>query len=155
MSERYKALIEALCVQMNIGNAAGVYESGILDVEGQNIFLELSEADGTEEVLVYSDLGAIPQEKAGEIHRNLLEANLLWAGTGGGTLGLHPDTGSAVLAYRLPVEGVTGEALAAVISQFARVSQFWRDFIASGGEGGGGGEGGAPDLPQAPNMVRV
>ncbi|HLO75809.1 MAG TPA: CesT family type III secretion system chaperone [Magnetospirillum sp.] len=126
-------LLEDLCRQMNIDDAATVIASRILVVDELSICIEGRDEIYSEDVLVYTDLGEVAGGNAAEIIRNLLEANLIWAGTGGATIGLHPDTSHAILAYRTPMEGLNGEMLAAAISQFATVAAYWRNFIAEEG----------------------
>lgn len=133
MSEPMKGLLEDLCAQMKIEDAATVVSSGIVEVNGVTIYVEGRDEVYSDEVLVYTDLGEIPQESAANIHRNLLEANLMWAGTGGATIGLHPDTGHAILAYQTPMAGLNGEGLAVALTQFSNVATYWQTFISSAG----------------------
>lgn len=67
------------------------------------------------DLLAWSNLGALPQEGAEPVLRSLMQANLFWTGTDGGTLGLVEDTDSIVLAMRRPIEEVGVEDLRALI----------------------------------------
>jgi hypothetical protein len=67
------------------------------------------------DLLAWSNLGALPQDGAEPVLRNLMQANLFWSATGGGTLGLVAETDSIVLAMRRPVEALGVEGLQALI----------------------------------------
>lgn len=152
MREAMDRLLGDLCTQMNIDDAATVIASRTIVVDEFSICIEGRDEIYSEDVLVYTDLGEVPGGNAAEILRNLLEANLMWAGTGGATIGLHPDTSHAILAYRTPLEGLNGEMFAAAVSQFATVAAYWRKFIAEEGRVEGA------ELPSAPgiaDMMRV
>lgn len=153
MTDTINALLEDLCAALNVQDAQAVVRSGMIDIDGVTVYVEGRSGVYADEVVVYADLGAVPPAKAADIHRNLLEANLFWAGTGSATIGLHPETGHAVLAYQTPMADLNGAALAAAATQFAKIAAYWRRFIANGGEvsdtqppeSGGG----------APGMMRV
>ncbi len=67
------------------------------------------------DLLAWSNLGALPQQGAEPVLRSLMEANLFWNGTEGGSLGLVRETDSIVLAMRRPVENLGVEGLRALI----------------------------------------
>lgn len=62
--------------------------------------------------------------------RTMLQANYFWVGTGGCTLGVHPDSGAVTLCGRIAIDGLTGPGLAALLDTFVEVAVFWRDLIA-------------------------
>lgn len=132
MSDAYTALIEDTCRQLGIDDPKPLVESGVFVVDGVDVYMDYRDAGFEASVVIYSELGAVPEDAPAEILRNLLEANLLWAGTGGATIGLHPDTRAAVIAYSMPFEGLTGTGVAAALAQFTRVAAFWREAIADG-----------------------
>lgn len=152
MSDIMKDLLQGLCAELNIGNPESVLQSGTLDIDDVTVYVEGRDEIYAEELVIYADLGAVPQDKAAEVHRNLLEANLFWAGTGSATIGLHPDTGHAILAYQTPFAGLTPAGLASAVTQFAKIAAYWQRFIASGGETGGAQP---PQDDAMPGMMRV
>jgi len=130
VAESYTALLEDVCRVLGIEPADPVIQSGTLTVDDVDVYLDYRDEAFETSVVIYTDLGAVPPEAPATLLRNLLEANLLWAGTGGATIGLHPETGQAVLSYAMPFDGLTGEGLGAALAQFAKVAKFWREFIA-------------------------
>lgn len=144
MSDAYTALIEDTCRQLGIDDPKPLAESGVFVIDGVDVYMDYRDAAFEASVVIYAELGTVGEDASPEMLRNLLEANLLWAGTGGATIGLHPDTRAAVLAYSMPFEGLTGTGVAAAMAQFAQVAAFWREAIAAGGGGGQGGSGSNP-----------
>ncbi|MFY8104713.1 MAG: CesT family type III secretion system chaperone [Ramlibacter sp.] len=108
---------EALCATEEI-EIAGL--SLALAFDGDETFGDLVYACG---------LGAVQAERAGAVHRWLLEANHLWAGTAGATLSLQPETGTVLIAGRLDLDGLTAPALGAVLEDFVDVALYWRRVI--------------------------
>lgn len=151
MNEAYTALLEDTCRHLGVAEPAPVIDSGMLNIDGVDVYFDLRDVPLAPNVVIYAQLGAVPPEAPAEVLRNLLEANLLWAGTGGATIGLHPDTHMAVLAYSMPFEGLTGESLAVALPQFATIAAFWRRFLDGAENGQTGGT--APDLSE--NMLRI
>lgn len=81
------------------------------------------------DMLIFSVLGAPPAGKEGAIHQLMLEANNLWCGTGGATLGLRHETGAAILALRLPLERLHASLLADTLKTFIDTAGFWAAVI--------------------------
>lgn len=134
MADTMNTLLEELCNELKVEDAEAVVRSGMIDINGVTVYVEGRDGVYADDAVIYADLGAVPAEKAGDIHRNLLEANLFWAGTGSATIGLHPETGHAILAYQTPMADLTGASLAVAATQFAKIAAYWQRFIANGGE---------------------
>jgi hypothetical protein len=80
---------------------------------GTHLNLMADPSTGT--VVLWSPLGDLPAGRRAETLELLMRANLFWKGTQGATVGLMPDSDEAVLAYRLPLEGLGVEALRGAI----------------------------------------
>lgn len=76
------------------------------------------------DLVFYTPLGQVPEERAAQAHRSMLEANHLWAATGGATLGLLAD-GTATLCYRAPISLLNAEALADTLALFVGQAESW------------------------------
>jgi hypothetical protein len=80
--------------------------------------------------LVYTvNLGAPMPSREAAVLRTLMQANHLWAGTGGCTAGLVADTGEITLSGRIDVAGVSAESLALLLDAFVDTAQFWERFV--------------------------
>jgi len=70
-------------------------------------------------------LGTVEPARAAEIYPLLLEANVLWAGTGGATLGVMPEDRSVLLCYQEADALMTGPRFAVLLRGFVDVAEFW------------------------------
>lgn len=59
----------------------------------------------------------------------MLEANGLWAGTGGCTLGLQTGTGAVLLCARLPLELTDAPSLSTALQALTTVAMMWREVV--------------------------
>ena len=102
-----------------------------LEVAIDDVVVTFSEyaRTGEEELLLFADLGQIDEANELETYRALLEANLLWSGTGDATIGVNSDTRHAVIAYRIALEPLDGEMLTIMASQFVALVAVWKAFI--------------------------
>jgi hypothetical protein len=83
------------------------------------INIELNEA--AQRRLLYSVAG----RPDGERFPLLLEANHLGQGTGGGSLGLQPNTGSAVLSRAVPLAQLDVPTFSAAPERFINLTEDW------------------------------
>lgn len=131
MSEKFSALIEALANHVGLPDDSGFAETLTMSVDDVAVGIQYVFDSSEESVVLYCDLGPIPEQKERDIYRNLLEGNYFWTGTGGATLGVNSETGHALVAHAMPLEELDAEGLAAAIDAFADVGQFWTQFIVS------------------------
>ncbi len=114
-----------------LGEAAGVAnlqpnDDGVCAIElydGTTVELSCD----SEALILSADLGPLPDETAADWYPQLLEANFLWVGTRGATLGLYPPTKQVALAYREPMQCVTLERFAELLENFRQTVTYWRD----------------------------
>ena len=81
-------------------------------------------------VLVYADLGAIPEKGAARFERTMLEANYLFRGTSGATLARHPEKGTLFLNWQEGVRALDVESFCALIEKFAGLARTWQELLA-------------------------
>ncbi|HZY20490.1 MAG TPA: CesT family type III secretion system chaperone [Ramlibacter sp.] len=128
MIETYNRVLQSFAEQMGIDpQAFAKTQEVVVDDVAVGLAYEGDEQVG--DLLYFTDLGAPQAHRAPDVHRTLLEANNLWAGTGGATLGLQHETGHVVLCGRIDVAGVTGESLAMLLDAFVDNAQVWRRFV--------------------------
>jgi hypothetical protein len=102
-------------------------EEVLIDGIAVGLQLEGDIADG--DLVFFSLLGTPSPEHLIRIARTLLEANNLWVGTGGCTLGLQQATGVVTLCGRMPLGALTGESLAMLLDGFVGTASFWKGFV--------------------------
>ncbi|MEC4720750.1 CesT family type III secretion system chaperone [Noviherbaspirillum sp. CPCC 100848] len=128
MQSRFEALLREFAAHVGMEDASALVSSGEIVVDKLSISILYEDEISSDNVVCVAQLG-MPAEPGAGIYRTLLEANLMWAGTGGATLGLHPDTGQVCIAYKQPLDTLDGEGLGEVIDQFADIAAYWRDEI--------------------------
>lgn len=82
------------------------------------------------DIAFFATLGRpAPQVARDKLLQLMLEANALWVGTGGCTLGLQTGTGAVLLCARAPLALCDARALAAALDAFTDVALLWRDVV--------------------------
>lgn len=119
--KRYEELIEQLAEVLAV-DANILKESGHLVVGSVHIGLINYHALDYGRITMFLDLGSIPAARQSEVHRRLLENNLMLPRTFG-TYALIPDNGHGALVYHFDIfGGIDGQTLARII--FDLVDQY-------------------------------
>lgn len=92
--------------------------------------LQLQIHPDQERLIVFAEVGFLPEEPAIETTLNLLRANYFWQGTGGGTLSIGEE-GAVVLLREVRVEGITYAAFEKLLGTFLDVAEFWQKQLQS------------------------
>jgi hypothetical protein len=78
------------------------------------------------EALIFSSIvGTVPPKQEEQVYIELLEANLLWSGTGGATLGVDPETASIFMCYQEKMEGMKFLRFQELLKGFSDRALFW------------------------------
>jgi hypothetical protein len=92
------------------------------------IDLEANEETGA---LIFSSIvGTLLPYQTEKFYPELLEANLLWAGTGGATLGVDPATLSVFMCYQEKMEGMEFLRFQELLKGFSDTALFWNQRLA-------------------------
>ena len=84
------------------------------------------------DVLVLSgDLGEAPPERLEALYQAMLEANHLFAGTGGATLSRDPESGHFAICRALPCSALDAESCYAQVEQFVSTVEAWTKLVAN------------------------
>ncbi len=120
----------------------------LIDAFGKVIGVELTPVDGSvmldidempvvvhelvdlDSVVMMGPIGEPPPEGQEQLLKALLDANHLFAGTGGGTLSRDPETGVYYLCRLLPLAITDTEAFSSALEKFVNVVEMWRKLIA-------------------------
>ncbi|WP_169457975.1 type III secretion system chaperone [Ottowia thiooxydans] len=82
------------------------------------------------DVTFFTSLGRPSAEvDRAQLMQLMLEANGLWVGTGGCTLGLQAGTGVVLLCARLSLEVTDAASLSTALQGFATVATLWREVV--------------------------
>jgi len=90
----------------------------------------MNEGGDAGEVVFFARLGQ-PTAAAGleAVYRLMLQANALWSGTGGNTIGLHEPSGEALLCGRVPLALCTAQTLSGLLEAFSDTARVWREIV--------------------------
>jgi hypothetical protein len=139
--QKYDDLIRAFAAEVGLdADAFAKAQEVVIDGVAVGVTYEGNADFG--DLVYFAQLGKPSDAREADVHRTLLYANNLWAGTGGATLGLQQETGKVVMAGRLDIGEVTPAGLAKLLGAFADTALFWQKFIADEMPLTGGGDAG-------------
>ncbi len=119
----------AACLGLDPVQLAQCQELVVDDLE-VGFLHEEGEGDDPGDFVFFSRLGAPQPVHEAAVHKILLQANSLWLGTAGFTLGLHAGSGDILLCGRWPlVPEATPEAFMQVLDPFVATALLWRSYI--------------------------
>ena len=99
-----------------------------LDIDGMSVLVqELHELDA---VVVLGEIGEPPPQGLEELLSSMLNANHLFAGTGGGTLSRDPESGKFFLCRWKPLALADAASFSAMMDRFLNVLETWRKLVA-------------------------
>ena len=96
-------------------------------VNGITVSLMLEGDEDIGDIVFCTNLGLPARSES--LHVLMLQANALWAGTGGCTLGLQHPTGSVILAGRTPLPLCHAKGFADMIGAFVDIALRWKSLI--------------------------
>ena len=128
MIQTYNELISsfALHVGLDADTLAATQE---IVIEGLSVGLLYDGDETMGDIVYFTQLGTPQAHQVASVYKTMLEANNLWVGTGGCTLGIQAETGAVVLCGRLGVEGVTAEGLGLLMDAFTDTALFWQKLV--------------------------
>lgn len=115
------------------------------------IAVNISFAADTELLTLYCNLGEIAADQAERVYPLLLEANVLWAGTGGATLGVTPADRCVILAFQDRIKDIDPQRFQTLLEGIVDMSAFWSERIDQSAQA----EQAAPAEEIAPPNLRV
>jgi hypothetical protein len=112
----------------DFGNAMGLDglsldDSGYCCLSFDDVLVNMESVDGSSRVLLYSSLGALPEDAGPAVCRQLLEANYFFLGTAGATIGLDGTTGAVAMTRVVDVAGMAVLDWEAVIKAFVDAAE--------------------------------
>lgn len=151
----FTRLIRDLIAEIGLPPAGEVASPVELTVDDFTLVLSTDARSEGEDIVLYAGLGTVPAARELEVYRVLLEANLLWSGTGNATLGVNSATREAMLCHRLPIAELTGGTLAALCGRFIEIARGWRNAIESAAEADGAASASAQGGDDSVLMLRI
>ncbi len=129
MTQAYTDLIKSFANHVGL-DAEALAKTEEIVIDGLKVGLQYEGDEDMGDIVYFANLGAPADHRIAEVYKTLLHANNLWAGTGGATLGLQPETGSIILAGRIDFNGVSAASLAMLLDAYADTALHWKKYIA-------------------------
>lgn len=127
---RYQQLLENYARLAGLEPSAELLSTQELRVADLTVGFNVEGGEDSGSIVFFTSLGLpaaqMPRE---QLLRLMLEANALWVGTGGCTLGLQADTGAVLLCARAPLALCDAPALVGAIDAFVDVALLWREIV--------------------------
>lgn len=120
----FKQLIKEFGSQLGINHLVSDEQGYVgLTIDAQDIHLQYD--DETDEIIVFTELGAIEEDKLAEVCLMLLSANQFWQGTQGATLSVESTSKKIFLADRKALSLVDVQSLNDWLERFTNISHYW------------------------------
>lgn len=125
--EPYLILLDALAQHLRGVDSAAFVQAQCLVIDGKRLdfFLERDSCDAAEDrLIVRCEVMRLPGAASEEVCRLLLQADNLWAGTRGATLGLRGDD-VVILSESARIASLEGAGLVALVQGLRRQAEIW------------------------------
>lgn len=126
MSTPFLALLTGFADEIGLLPSDQLLQAKEITIEGVTVSFLYEGDDQTGDVVLFSALGEITAARKPEVLQCAMEANYLWAATGGATLGMSGNT--LAMSLRLPLALLNPGALASVVESFTQNASFWQRY---------------------------
>jgi len=124
---RYEHLLRNYAALLDLEPVQLLLATQEIMVEDITVSLMLEGDENIGDIVFCTNLG-IPA-RSESLHVLMLQANALWAGTGGCTLGIQHGTGAVLLAGRTPLPLCHAKGFADMIGAFVDIALRWKSVI--------------------------
>lgn len=129
--ENFNNLITEFCKSIDLAdpliNDEGYY-SFVLDGDQT---IEIQYDFDSRMVILFCKLGQITSTNRNEVIKDILDANVLWRGTGGGTLGLDSSSGLITLSYQESADHMPYSRFEAILGLLISNAENWMHRIST------------------------
>ncbi|MEE4379677.1 MAG: type III secretion system chaperone [Candidatus Competibacteraceae bacterium] len=123
--ENAQAVLAELGTQLGV-NQLTFNDEGLCSIGLDDFILNMELTTNGETLTLTAWLAVIPEERRGEAAQRIADANYLFYGTQGATLGMNRSTGDVVLAVRMPTVTLTLARLSQAIENFIGIAESWQ-----------------------------
>jgi len=126
---RYEQLLRNLAALMELAPTSWLLATQEIVINGVTISLMLEGDGDIGDVVFCTSLGTPATDNPERLHILMLQANALWAGTGGCTLGLQYGTNAVLLAGRTPLPLCYAKGFADRLAAFSEIALQWKAIV--------------------------
>lgn len=126
----FKDLIEDFSARMGGGLQLSPDDAGAIALVVDEMPLTIQHLDGLNQIALIGEIGEPPPaEHLERLYRAMLSANHLFAGTGGATISVDPESSKVMLCRVLELALLDGEAFSTVLEGFLNTLETWRQLV--------------------------
>ncbi len=104
-------------------------QNGICSILINDLFeINLAYDEESDHLILFTNLGE-PEDESPEVYENLLEANLFWKDTEGGTICLDSESGDVLLVLIMRIAGIDEDSFKKTVSAFSEGAERWIELI--------------------------
>ena len=96
------------------------------------VTIDIEYSEEQDALLLSSLVGVLKSQETKQFYDELLEANLLWGGTSGATIGVDPASLAVFLCYQEHLKGISLEEFQQSVKRFSDTALFWNQRLAEG-----------------------
>lgn len=124
--EKYRKLVDEICVRMSIPNAESMYATANMQVKGVE-FTMLHDAERAPAfATVYCDFGALPTESVETVLIRLLQTNMYLYTVNSPSFVCNAENNHILLAVNVPLASATADTIFIMMDSFADMALEWR-----------------------------
>lgn len=133
--EQFQQLMKRLGEQIGVPNLKP-HPQGLCSLRfDDRVTIDLEYDEEKDAFLLSSLVGVLKMADSKYFYDELLEANILWGGTGGATIGVDPASLAVFLCYQEQLKGASSEQFQQTIKKFSDAALFWNQRLAEGPKG--------------------
>jgi hypothetical protein len=130
--EHFQQLIKKFGEQIGVPNLES-HPQGLCSLRfDDRVTIDLEYNEEQNALLLSSLVGVLKPQESKHFYDELLEANLLWGGTGGATIGVDPASLAVFLCYQEQLKGVSLGQFQQSVKRFSDTALFWNQRLAEG-----------------------
>ncbi|MBM3856496.1 MAG: type III secretion system chaperone [Verrucomicrobia bacterium] len=130
--EHFQQLIKKFGEQIGVPNLE-THPQGLCSLRfDDRVTIDLEYHEENDALLLSSLVGVLKAQESKQFYDELLEANLLWGGTSGATIGVDPASLAVFLCYQEHLKGISLEKFQQSIKKFSDTALFWNQRLAEG-----------------------
>lgn len=130
--EHFQQIIKKFGEQIGVPNLE-THPQGLCSLRfDDRVTIDLEYSEEHDTLLLSSLVGVLKIQERKQFYAELLEANLLWGGTSGATIGVDPASLAVFLCYQEKLKSISLEKFQESIKKFSNAALFWNQRLAEG-----------------------
>lgn len=152
---QYTSLIDEICTLSLIASPERFYESANFTLDGVDFTLQYQDRDQGRAVLIYGDMGPLPERNRDQALLSLMDINFhLFSGAHSPAFSWNSQTARVLLMGSVALQMANAEGVLLLMRSFANLAREWREHGFVGKAVGDEARGGASVPPSERREVR-